>query len=66
LRASGLERAPGEGPRDFSERAACSLPRARATIHRIGELYLALRYGADAPPAEVHELRRLVRELHLT
>jgi len=66
LRATGLERAPGEGPRDFSERAARSLPRARAAIHRIGELYLALRYGADAPPADVHELRRLVRELRLT
>jgi transglutaminase-like putative cysteine protease len=66
LRATGLERAPGEGPRDFSERAARTLPRARATIQRIGELYLALRYGADAPPGKVHELRRLVRELRLT
>jgi transglutaminase-like putative cysteine protease len=65
LRATGLERAPGEGPRDFSERAARNLPHARPAIRRIAELYLALRYGADAPAADIHELRRLVRELRL-
>jgi len=66
LGARGVERAACEGPRDFSERAARSLPRARASIGRIGELYLALRYGADAPPAKIDELRRLVRELRVT
>jgi len=66
LGARGLERAPCEGPRDFSERAARSLPRARGAIQRIGELYLALRYGAESPPAKIDELRRLVRELRVT
>jgi transglutaminase-like putative cysteine protease len=66
LGARGLECAPYEGPRDFSERAARSLPRARGAIRRIGELYLALRYGVEAPPAEIDKLRRLVRELRLT
>ncbi len=66
LGARGLERAPCEGPRDFSERAARSLPRARGAIRRIGELYLALRYGAEAPPAKLDELRRLVRDLRVT
>ena len=66
LGARGLECAPYEGPRDFSERAARSLPRARGAIRRIGALYLALRYGAEAPPAKVDELKRLVRELRVT
>jgi protein-glutamine gamma-glutamyltransferase len=66
LGARGLECAPYEGPRDFSERAARSLPRARGAIRRIGELYLALRYGAEAPPTKIDELRRLVRELRVT
>ena len=66
LRAQGIERSPYEGPRDYSERAARDLPQARGTIRRIGELYVALRYGAVAPPAGVDELRRLVRDLRLT
>lgn len=66
LRAKGIERSPSEGPRDYSERAARDLPQARGRIRRIGELYLALRYGAAAPPARIDELRRLVRDLRLT
>jgi transglutaminase-like putative cysteine protease len=66
LRARGIERSPYEGPRDYSERAARDLPQARGSIRRIGELYMALRYGAAAPPARVDELRRLVRDLRLT
>jgi len=66
LGARGVRRAPSEGPRDFSERAARSLPRAREGIQRIGDLYLALRYGAEAPAAKIDELRRLVRELRVT
>lgn len=66
LRAQGIERSPYEGPRDYSERAARGLPQARGTIRRIGELYVALRYGAAAPPTRVDELRRLVRDLRLT
>jgi hypothetical protein len=66
LGARGIERSPFEGPRDFSERAARDLPQARGAIRRIGELYLALRYGPVAPPARIDELRRLVRDLRLT
>ncbi len=66
LASRGLERAPHEGPRDYSERAARALPAARRAILRIGALYIRLRYGADASAARVAELRRLVRELRLT
>jgi transglutaminase-like putative cysteine protease len=69
LGAKGVERAPGEGPRDYAERAAARLPAAREAIERIGALYLELRYGQSAagPPARsgIAELRRRVRELRL-
>jgi hypothetical protein len=42
--------------------AARALPAARRTILRIGALYIALRYGAQASAAGVARLRRLVRE----
>ncbi|MBI1943297.1 MAG: DUF3488 domain-containing transglutaminase family protein [Betaproteobacteria bacterium] len=63
LRARGVARAPHEGPRDYSERAAGALPAAGEAIHRIGALYIALRYGRARPPAALAELRRRVREL---
>jgi len=73
LAAHGLARAPHEGPRDFSTRAARALPASRRTILRIGALYIRLRYGARAGQARraemrrpVRELRRLVRGLRLT
>ena len=66
LAARGLERAPHEGPRDFSTRAARALPASRRAILRIGALYIALRYGGRGGAARSAELRRLVRELRLT
>jgi transglutaminase-like putative cysteine protease len=66
LAARGVTRAPQEGPRDYSERAARALPRARGPIRRIGELYIALRYGAQASAQGIVELRRRVQELRLT
>jgi transglutaminase-like putative cysteine protease len=70
LAARGLERAPHEGPRDYSARAARALPSSRRAILRIGALYIALRYGARASAVRLKggaaELRRLVRELRLT
>ncbi|HYD58014.1 MAG TPA: DUF3488 and transglutaminase-like domain-containing protein [Burkholderiales bacterium] len=66
LAARGLERAPHEGPRDYSTRAARALPGARSAILRIGALYIRLRYGERPATARVAELRRLVRELRLT
>ena len=63
LAKRGVERAAYEGPRDFSARAARALPAARATILRIGALYIALRYGAQPAADGALQLRRLVREL---
>ncbi len=63
LAARGIERAPNEGPRDFSLRAANALPALRSSILRIGVLYIALRYGADPSPGRPRELSRRVREL---
>jgi len=62
LAVRGVERAPSEGPRDFAARAARALPPARRSILRIGALYIALRYGAQAAPPALTRLRRMVRE----
>jgi hypothetical protein len=66
LAAQGLERAPHEGPRDYSTRAARALPGSRRAILRIGALYIRLRYGEAAPRARVGELRRLIKDLRFT
>ena len=66
LASRGLERAPHEGPRDYSERAARALPMSRRAILQIGALYIRLRYGTERSAPGVAELRRLVRELNLT
>jgi len=57
LAARGVERAPHEGPRDFSARAARAVPAARRSILRIGALYIAVRYGAEASADAVAQLR---------
>ena len=62
LAARGIERSSNEGPRDFAERAARSLPSARRAILRIAALYIGLRYGREASPRRAKDLRRLVRE----
>jgi hypothetical protein len=62
LASRGIERSPHEGPRDYATRAARALPAARRAILRIGALYIALRYGAQASADAVARLRRLVRE----
>jgi transglutaminase-like putative cysteine protease len=66
LAASGVERAPSEGPRHYAERAARALPAARRAILRITTLYISLRYGPHATLQRTKQLRRLVRELRLT
>ncbi len=65
LAARGLARAPHEGPHDYADRAARSVPAANAAIRQIGELYIALRYGREAGATQIAELQRLVRELKL-
>src|SRR5262245_19664001 len=61
LDAHRLARAQHEGPRDFAQRAIGSVPSSAAAISRIGELYIALRYGKERASADIAELRRLVR-----
>jgi transglutaminase-like putative cysteine protease len=63
LGARGVARAPHEGPRDYAERAARSLPAAGDPIQRIAALYIGLRYGRNASGESVVELRRMVKEL---
>jgi transglutaminase-like putative cysteine protease len=65
LAARGVARAPHEGPRDYSVRAARALPASRRPILRIAALYITLRYGTRASPPAAARLRRLVRELRL-
>ncbi|HZS68616.1 MAG TPA: DUF3488 and transglutaminase-like domain-containing protein [Burkholderiales bacterium] len=65
LAARGVARAPHEGPRDYSTRAARALPASRRAILRIGALYISLRYGAIVGAPGAARLRRLVRELRL-
>ena len=66
LARRGVERAPHEGPRDYATRAARSVPDARRSILRIGELYIGLRYGAQRSAPGVSRLQRLVRTLRVT
>ncbi len=65
LAAAGIARAPHEGPRDFTERAAGARPVQAGEIRGIGERYLALRYGAAPDPAasrpDIEALQRAVR-----
>ena len=63
LGAKGVKRSPHEGPLDYSERAARSLPSAEQPIRRIAALYMALRYGRERSAAQEQEFRRRVREL---
>jgi protein-glutamine gamma-glutamyltransferase len=65
LGAKGVARAPQEGPRDYAERAARDLPSASEPIRRIAALYIALRYGKNAAPGEVVELRQMVKQLQI-
>ena len=66
LGARGVARAPHEGPQDYSERAARNFPSLAPTIGQISALYIALRYGSNAPPGGVVQLKRMVKELQLT
>lgn len=61
LARHGLVKALGEGPLDFAHRAAAAQPEAAADIRRITDLFLELRYGKAAHPADLERLRRRVR-----
>jgi len=51
------ERAAGEGPRAYAERAACALPQAAAEIRAVVELYLRARYEPDPDGTALASLR---------
>jgi hypothetical protein len=66
LGARGVARASHEGPRDYAERAARTLPAAEEPIRRIAALYIALRYGPASTSTQtesVVQLRRMIKEL---
>ncbi len=63
LASAGVSRKSYEGPRDFSERAAGTLPGVADAILSIGERYMALRYGASRPQTEIDALKRSVKDL---
>jgi len=61
LSRRGIRRQPWEGPRDFSTRAAETLPAHAGTIRRITTCYLRLRYGREPDQRELDRMRSLLR-----
>ncbi len=47
LARAGLDRAPGEGPLDFSQRVIRARPDLSAEVQRITELYVSIRYARE-------------------
>jgi transglutaminase-like putative cysteine protease len=60
LASRGVVRHPSEGPSTFGTRAAAALPGLAAAITTITALYIRLRYGTEARPAEIADLKRAV------
>jgi transglutaminase-like putative cysteine protease len=63
LSRAGLVRESYEGPRDYLERAALSLPQQAEALREIGRLYELLRYGPGRSPGATQRLRRAVSRL---
>jgi protein-glutamine gamma-glutamyltransferase len=64
LAGLGVVRLPSEGPRDFTARAAQTLPTMAEPIRAVGATYEQLRYGpTSAQPAAITKLRGLIRAL---
>ena len=64
LAGLGVVRLPSEGPRDFTARAAETLPTMAEPIRAVGATYEQLRYGpTSALPAAIAKLRVLIRAL---
>ena len=62
LAVRGLARRPWEGPRDYADRVAATLPNSAGEIRIIAEIYESLRYGA-VPAPRLPELKRRIRNL---
>ena len=56
----GITRAPDEGPLDFAARAKILRPDLAPRIEAITQLYVALRYGADAKNEWARDFARMV------
>jgi transglutaminase-like putative cysteine protease len=57
----GAARIPSEGPSDFCNRAGKFLPDKSGRIRQITNVYIALRYSAEANPAERNKFADEVR-----
>jgi transglutaminase-like putative cysteine protease len=58
----GVQRAPGEGPRDLARRALAARPEVAAQVNAITGLYIALRYGRPRPDSgKLKQLRQQIR-----
>ncbi len=53
LARAGLDRVPGEGPLDFSQRIIRARPDLSAEVQRITELYVAIRYTREGGDARI-------------
>jgi len=60
LARRGIERAPGEAPRDFAQRVRRLRPDLGVPALAITETYLRLRYGPEPAAADLRLLRTLV------
>ncbi len=61
LARRGVARHPSEGPDAFRKRASAARPDLAQAIASISEIYIRLRYGSAAPPADALRLRREVK-----
>jgi transglutaminase-like putative cysteine protease len=61
LARQGVVKRIGEGPLDFSRRAASERPQAGEAIARITGVFLELRYGKSMDSDSMERLRRMVR-----
>jgi hypothetical protein len=61
LARRGIERNPSEGPEAFRRRALAARPELANAIDTISTLYIRLRYGNNADPDELLELKRAVK-----
>lgn len=56
----GLHRNPGEGANDFALRARARFPEQRERIDDITALYVKIRYGRNAAPEDMQQLKKQV------
>ena len=63
LERRGVERHRSEGPDAFCRRACAAVPELAPSINTISNVYIRLRYGSDAQPADVLTLQREVNLL---